>query len=634
MSTNKVIDKIAIGLIILALVASLGLMYLKISDPDFGSKSNLGYETRLFDNEKVHTIDIVMNNWDEFIENCESEEYYVCTIAIDGEKYSNIAIRAKGNTSLSNVKSMNSERYSFKLEFDHYEDGKTYYGLDKLCLNNIIQDNTMMKDYLVYQMMDEFGVDAPLCSYTYITVNGEDWGLYLAVEGIEDSFLERNYDEADGDLYKPDSMSFGGGRGNGKDFNMDEFDFESLETDSDGTEDGESFGMPQMSNGQSQDMPQMTDGQMPQMPNGQSQEMPQMPNGEMPQMPDGETPDMSEFTEKIKDFFGGDGGGFGGGGGMGSSDVKLQYIDDDYDSYSNIFDNAKTEVTSEDKKRLIASLKQLSEYSNLEEIVDIDEVIRYFVVHNFVCNGDSYTGSMVHNYYLYEEDGQMSMIPWDYNLAYGTFQGGDATSTVNADIDSPVSNGSVDDRPMVGWIFSDDEYTEMYHERFSEFISEWIDSGKLENMIRDTAELISPYVEKDPTKFCTTEEFETAVDAISSFVSLRGEAVSRQLAGDDTAVECGDLNLSDMGTMGGGMGGGNSFGPGRGNDTESQPEVGTDPNAQGEDGEQTLPEGFDPGQMGGQSDGSDGFDPRQGGRGGQGGGFNPGQGGQGGPGGF
>ena len=82
----------------------------------------------------------------------------------------------------------------------------------------------------------------------------------------------------------------------------------------------------------------------------------------------------------------------------------------------------------------------------------MDEVIRYFVVHNFVCNFDSYTGSMIHNYYLYEEDGQLSMIPWDYNLAFGGFQGGqDATSMVNYPIDTPVSGGTVDSRPMLAW---------------------------------------------------------------------------------------------------------------------------------------------------------------------------------------
>lgn len=67
----------------------------------------------------------------------------------------------------------------------------------------------MMKDYLVYRLMGNFGVASPLCSYVYITVNGEDWGLYLAVEGVEDAFLERNYGKEAGELYKPDSMSFG-----------------------------------------------------------------------------------------------------------------------------------------------------------------------------------------------------------------------------------------------------------------------------------------------------------------------------------------------------------------------------------------------------------------------------------------
>ena len=85
--------------------------------------------------------------------------------------------------------------------------------------------------------------------------------------------------------------------------------------------------------------------------------------------------------------------------GMGSSDVKLQYSDDDTDSYSNIFNNAKTDVTKADKKRLISSLQSLSEYSDIESVVNVDEVLRYFVVHNFLCNGDSYTGTMIHNYY-------------------------------------------------------------------------------------------------------------------------------------------------------------------------------------------------------------------------------------------
>ena len=121
-----------------------------------------------------------------------------------------VGIRAKGNTSLSMVQSYGNRRYSFKVEFDHYGSAKSYHGLDKLSLNNIIQDTTYMKDYLTYTLMRSFGVAAPLCSYVQVSVNGSEWGLYLAVEGVEDSFLSRNYGSAQGQLYKPDSMDIGG----------------------------------------------------------------------------------------------------------------------------------------------------------------------------------------------------------------------------------------------------------------------------------------------------------------------------------------------------------------------------------------------------------------------------------------
>ena len=62
-----------------------------------------------------------------------------------------------------------------------------------------------MHDYIVYRLMGEFGVAAPLCSYAFVTLNGEDFGLYLAVEAVEDSFLQRNYGPEHGALYKPDA---------------------------------------------------------------------------------------------------------------------------------------------------------------------------------------------------------------------------------------------------------------------------------------------------------------------------------------------------------------------------------------------------------------------------------------------
>ena len=501
MSTHKNFDKIC-AVVLASVLLLTGVCMAFGGNADGGT--TMGYEDKLFDTSSVHKINIVMDDWDEFISSAESEEYYACTLEIDGETYKNVAIRGKGNTSLTKVAAYGNDRYSFKVEFDRYDSSVTYHGLDKLCLNNIIQDNTYMKDYLCYRLMAEMGVASPLCSYVYVSVNGSDWGLYLAVEGIEESFLQRNYGSDYGELYKPDSQSMGGGRGNGKGFDMDDFD----------------------------------------------------------------------PAENAGDNAKPDGKGGGRDGMNSSDDTLLKYIDDDPDSYPNIFDNAKTDVSKSDKKRLIAALKTLSG-DEPEQAVDVDAVIRYFVVHNFVLNFDSYTGSMIHNYYLYEDDGQMQMIPWDYNLAFGAFQSaGGATSLVNYPIDDPVSGGDTSDRPMLAWIFQNEEYTELYHKYFAELISTVFDSGAFAQEFDSVVQMISPYVESDPTKFCSYEEFETGAQTLREFCLKRAESISGQLDGSigstsdtqerSTLIDAGSLKISDMGTMGseGGGDGGNGNGGG------------------------------------------------------------------------
>lgn len=573
MSTHKYMDKICCLALLLALVVT-GVF---LNAPSLGiqaASTAQGYESRLFDTSRVHTIDIVMDDWEGFLEGCTDEEYELCSVVIDNESYNNVAIRAKGNTSLTQVASYGNDRYSFKIEFDHYDSTISYHGLDKLSLNNIIQDNTYMKDYLTYQMMGYFGVDAPLCSYVYITVNGEDWGLYLAVEGVEESFLERNYGSDYGELYKPDSMSMGGGRGNGG-----EFDLEDWMDDQSGEEGQSTLPDRQAMKGQRPDG--MTPPDTGEEVQSDTETMPQDMPGAVPSQDDASDSQTTDPAQTDKQL-GGRGGGMGGS--MGSSDVSLIYTDDDYDSYSNIFDNAKTDITDADKDRLIASLKQLNEGENIESVVDVDEVIRYFVVHNFVCNFDSYTGSMIHNYYLYEEDGQLSMIPWDYNLAFGGFQGGqDATSMVNYPIDTPVSGGTVGSRPMLAWIFESEEYTQLYHQYFADFISSYFDSGYFTQMMAQTKQLIALYVEKDPTKFCTYEEFETGIETLEQFCLLRAESVQGQLDGtipstsdgqaeDSSAlVDASELSISDMGTMNNAMGGGMG-GPMEREDISAQPQ--------------------------------------------------------------
>jgi spore coat protein CotH len=538
---------------IVVIIAMLALTVAFIYSPNWGvtvTHAQPEYAEKLFSTDQVHTIDIVVkeSDWEDMLVNAQAEKYIQASVVIDGETVSGVGLRPKGNSSLAMIANTDSDRFSFKIEFDHFSDGISYHGLDKLALNNIAQDNTYMKDYITYQMMNEMGADAPLSSFIWVTVNGEDWGLYLAAEGVEESFAQRVYGNDFGEIYKPDSMDMNGGGGFGGERGEGNFPGEGQMPDF-GGENGEMPQMPDFSDMQNGEL-QAGDGQMPNF-GDENGEMPQRPsfgseNGEITQRPNfggGQDGDATQSGQMP-----GLGGGFGG---FGDGATSLIYSDDDTDSYSAIFDNAAFDTSEADKKRLIESLRQLNEGENIEQVVDVDEVIRYFVVHNFVLNSDSYTGNMTHNYYIAENDGQLSMIAWDYNLAFGGMGGlgggmermfgeedteqteittDSATNLVNYPIDTPMLSGSTDDKPMIAWIFNNEEYLAKYHEVFAEYM-EYFNSGKFAEMYDNAIALISSYVEKDPTAFCTFEDFQKGSSALREFCLLRAESISKQLDG-------------------------------------------------------------------------------------------------------
>ena len=447
-----------------------------------------------------------------------------------------------------------------------------------------------MKDYLSYEIFRQAGVDSPLVSYVWLTVNGEDKGLYIAIEDISESYLERT-DNSDSQLYKPETEMLGNmDKVGGKDFPdmkdgemppMGEGNMPSLSENtesessdaskSDDDKKSKKKGNKEFKSGG--EMPSFDDGEMPSMPEGGSSDK---FDGEMPSFRDGEMPS----------FDGGMPGGMPGGFGSSSNGADLSYSDDDIESYSDIFDNAVTDADDEAKSRVVKALKTLSEGENIEDAVDTDEVIRYFAAHNFVLNYDSYTGSMLHNYFLCETDGKLSMLPWDYNLAFGGFGGAfdknkmnpdnsdaidtenkdkesfkaDATALVNTGIDTPLSGAETDSRPMWSWIASNEEYLEKYHEVYDELLTNYFESGEFEKQMNEIYEMILPYIEKQTSSFYDAEQFKTGFETLKKFCLLRAESIRAQLDGelsadtskqsDDKKIDASGINIDDMGSQG------------------------------------------------------------------------------------
>lgn len=450
------------------------------------------YESRLFDTDEIIEIDIRIDedDWENMLANAMAEEYCECDVVINGETIYNAAIRTKGNTSLTTIAAdPTTDRYSFKIEFDHYVDGQTCFGLDKLVLNNNYADATSMKEALIYDMYSYFGADASLYNYAKISVNGEYWGVYLALEAVEDSFMLRNYGAQSGELYKPDSMNIGG------------FDMGGM--------------------------------------------------------------DMGDFDMGGFDF-----GGFS----LGGGGADLNYTDDDPDSYSTIWEGKVTDTTDADHERVIAALKNIAEGSELETYMDIDNLLRYMAVHVFSVNEDSLSGMMAHNYYLYEYNGQLNIIPWDYNLALGGMSGSSATGVVNEAIDNAFSGTDFFDTLM-----ENEAYHAQYYEYLRHLVDEYINGGGFDEFYERVRSQIDALVETDPNAFYTYDEYLEAVETLYELVKLRGESISGQLdgtipstsaeqSGSGALIDASHIDLEAMGSMDiGGGGGGFDFG-GQGGD--------------------------------------------------------------------
>lgn len=434
-----------------------------------GLKVNMAYETELFDTSKIMSVDIIMDDddWNDMLLNAQTEQYYVCDVLVNGKKFNNVGIRPKGNSSLlCIVVDKTSDRFSLKLEFDHFVEGQTCFGLDKLVLNNNFVDPTNMKEALIFDMYQFVDANAPLYNYAKVCRNGNYWGVYLALESIDESFMLRNYGTQDSELYKPEPAGM----------NMDE------ETD---------------------------------------EEFPMSPVG-----------------------------------------ANLEYATDALYQYGSIWSTEVTRTTDKDHRRVVNALKNIKERNDIEKYMNVDNILRYMAVHTFAVNEDSLTDYMPHNYYLYEYDGQLDILPWDYNMSFGAMtlvEENNSTKMINYPIDSPFYYGM----QFFGAILENEEYNARYHEYLQTLVDEYIYGGRFDEFYSRTRSQIDTLVAQDPTAFYSAEEYDAAADMLYKTVKLRGDSIDGQLKGTiastteaqrsvkgkPTLLDASEIDLKVMGFM-------------------------------------------------------------------------------------
>ena len=109
-----------------------------------------------------------------------------------------VGIRLKGSSSLDSFRG----KPSLKIDFNHVVAGLTVQGQKKLNIHNMRYDPMKVSEELVYRMWRAAELPASRSGYAHVTIDGSDYGLYSVVEVPDDPFLERWYDDPNGNLYE------------------------------------------------------------------------------------------------------------------------------------------------------------------------------------------------------------------------------------------------------------------------------------------------------------------------------------------------------------------------------------------------------------------------------------------------
>ncbi|WP_338591493.1 CotH kinase family protein [Paenibacillus sp. Y5S-9] len=198
----------------------------------------------------------------------------------------------------------------------------------------------------------------------------------------------------------------------------------------------------------------------------------------------------------------------------------LQY--EEGSDYSTITKDLGTDKDKAKLKTFIQTLNEMpeGEKGDIESVLDVDSALQYIAGNMVFGNYDSYNGDKGHNYMLYSDAaGKFTVVPWDFNMSFNGYSGGGGrgtttgstttnTNATNVSVDEPVLGISMENVPMINNLLAVPEYKEKYLSYVNE-LTDYMEG--IQDRITGLANEIRPYVEADPTKFYTTEQFESNI---------------------------------------------------------------------------------------------------------------------------
>lgn len=143
------------------------------------------------------TIEITGKDLDNLRAN--NRTYVRCTLREDDKRvYDFVGVHLKG--AAGSFRGLD-DRPALSLNFDKFRKNQSFHGMDKIHLNNSVQDGTYLNEAISRGLFNDAGVAVGRGSHAIVILNGRNLGLYTLIEGFDHTFVKRHYKNPDGILY-------------------------------------------------------------------------------------------------------------------------------------------------------------------------------------------------------------------------------------------------------------------------------------------------------------------------------------------------------------------------------------------------------------------------------------------------
>ncbi len=139
-------------------------------------------------------------DWAALREHYLENTYYTCDVRVvlGGQEavVRNAGVRSRGTGSRSGTKP------ALKIDISRYVKGQRFLGLRSIILRNLLQDASMVHEYVTFELERRLGLPVPRTVFVRLFVNDAYAGLYEAIEDVDEEFLDRVNGEHAGYLYE------------------------------------------------------------------------------------------------------------------------------------------------------------------------------------------------------------------------------------------------------------------------------------------------------------------------------------------------------------------------------------------------------------------------------------------------